>query len=54
MIRWILLLQEFELQIAQRKEEPPKPREKVVDQELKKNVSTIHIPSYTIEHKNNY
>jgi hypothetical protein len=41
MIRWILLLQEFELQIIQRKEEPPN--------ELKRSVSIVYIPPGTIK-----
>jgi hypothetical protein len=47
MIYWILLLllQEFQLQIIQRKEEQPK--------ELKKSVSTICIPPGTIKLKGN-
>ena len=49
MIRWILLLQEFELQIVQRKEEP-KELKKVKEKEL--GISTIYVPTGTINHEN--
>jgi hypothetical protein len=44
MIRWILLLQEFELQIIQRKEEQPTPPDQAV-------AAAVYIPPGTIEEK---
>ena len=48
LIRWILLLQEFELQIVQRKEEPPEEPSGVRKQVPVENISTICIPPGTI------
>ena len=44
MIRWILLLQEFELHIVQRMEEQPNPLDQVV-------AAAVCIPPGTIEEK---
>ena len=48
MIRWILLLQEFQLQIVQRKEEPQDEPKMVKEEASDGNISTIYIPPGTI------
>jgi len=48
MIRWILLLQEFELHIVQRKEEPSEKPKEAEEQVFNRNISNICIPPGTI------
>ena len=48
MIRWTLLLQEFELQIMQRKEEPPEVTNSFEEILAQERVSSIYIPLGTI------
>ena len=48
MTRWILFLQDFELQIVQRKEEPSEKPKEVEEQVFNRNISTICIPPGTI------
>ena len=47
MIRSILLLQEFDLQIIQRSEEQLEDRESVDEEKLPRNISTVFIPPCT-------
>jgi hypothetical protein len=51
MIHWVLLLQEFELQIVQRREEPPEEPNIVAEGETNKRSTTmtIYIPTGTVD-----
>jgi hypothetical protein len=50
MIRWIFLLQEFDLQIIQRSEEHVKERGSIIKEALPCSLSTVYIPPGTLHY----